>query len=246
MKSAILFFLMLGAISCKCNKKVSVDPKMDNSPLITLETSPCRGFCPVYKIAVKNDGHVDFEGIRFVKNMGQSTFQLTTAELEGLKKHLQEVNLWQYPESFPVTIADAPGSVITIFRGAETKEIRGSIELPKPIRDVAERLKSLTKAHGYNLESVDPNAIPNDAPKAELLVKLKPDVNAGNWLNALNQSSKANLRLVRRVSAENIWVLVFDASKHKTADMLTLLKSNESVLEAQENKEAQERGKNEE
>jgi hypothetical protein len=246
MKSAILFFLMLGSIACKSNKKVSIDPKMDSSPLITLETSPCRGFCPVYKIAIKNDGHVDFEGLRFVKNMGHSTFQLTPSELDGLKKHLQEANLWQYPESFPVTIADAPGSVITLYRGDEIKEIRGSVELPKPIKEVAERLKSLAKIHGYNLDSFDPNAIPEEAQQMALLVKLKPDVNAGNWINALNQSSKANLRLVRRVSAENIWVVVFDASKHKTADILTLLKSNDAVLEAQENREAQERNKNEE
>lgn len=236
---------MLGTLACKSNKKTGNVPEVDHTPLITLETSPCRGFCPVYKIAVKNDGHVDFEGLRFVKNMGQSNFQLTSAELEDLKKLLQEVNLWQYPESFPVTIADAPISAITIFRGAETKTIQGSVELPKPIQGVAERLKSLATAHGYDLKSVDPNAIPDEAPKTELLVKLKPDVNAGNWVNALNQNSKANLKLVRRITADNIWLVAFDASKHQTADMLILLKSNESVLEAQENKEAQERGKNE-
>ncbi len=217
---------------------------MDSLPLITLETTPCRGFCPVFKIAVRNDGHVDYTGVRFVRQMGQSTFQLTPTELEGLKKQLQEVNLWQYPESFPVTIMDAPGVSISIWRGAETKTIVGSVERPKPIKAVEETLKKLTTAHGYNLDSFDPTAIDENAPKQELLVKLKPDVNAGNWLNAFNQGSKANLRLVRRVNAENIWVVVFDASKHTTADMLTLLKSNPSVVEAQENKAAQERGKN--
>lgn len=237
--------MLIGSIACKSNKKSeNATVVADASPMIMLETSPCRGFCPVFKISVKNDGQAEYEGIRFVKQMGLSKFSLTTAELDGLKKMLQEVNLWQYPESFPVTIVDAAGASITIYKGNETKTIRGSVERPKPIRDVEEHLKSLAKAHGYNLDSMDPNAIDENAPKKELLVKLKPDVNAGNWLNAFNQSTKANLRLVKRISAENIWVVMYDASKHSAGDLLTLLKSNESVIEAQENKEAQERGKN--
>ena len=209
--------------------------------LIALETTPCRGFCPVFRLDFRNDGYVDYEGIRFVRKMGKSSFQLTEKELTALQQLLKTTNLWQYPESFPVTIVDAPGALITVHRDTETKTIRGSVERPEPIRKVEAHLKTLAEAHGYNLESLDPNAIPDGAPTTELLVKLKPAVNAGNWLRDINDGSKTNLRLVRRVSSDNIWLVAFDSGQFKKEDVLLLVKSNSDVLEAQYNKEAQER-----
>jgi hypothetical protein len=102
-------------------------------------------------------------------------------------------------------------------------------------------LAGLAKAHGYKLDSFNPDDIPDTSPKTELLVKLKPEINAGNWVRDINRVSKTNLKLVRRIGADNIWVVAFDASKFQQDDILTLLKSHEHVLEAQLNREAKER-----
>jgi Domain of unknown function (DUF6438) len=242
MKLVTLFFVGLSLIACKSNKKSDVVMQpTENQSLIILETTPCRGYCPVYKLDFGVDGTVQYEGIRFVQKIGTSSFQLTAAEQISLRKKLETANLWQYPESFPVTIADGPGATITIYNGKSEKNIRGSVERPKPIRDVQEFLAGLAKAHGYKLDSFNPDDIPDNAPKTELLVKLKPEINAGNWLRDINKVSKTNLKLVRRIGADNIWVIAFDASKFEQDDILTLLKSHEHVLEAQLNREAKER-----
>lgn len=242
MKLVNLFFLGLSLIACKSNKKSDIAMQTtENQSLIILETTPCRGYCPAYKLDFLANGTVQYEGIRFVEKIGTSSFQLTNTELILLRKKMETANLWQYPESFPVTIADGPGASITVYNGKAEKTIRGSVERPKPIRDMQDFLAGLAKAHGYKLESFNPDDIPDNAPKTELLVKLKPEINAGNWLRDINKVSKTNLKLVRRIGADNIWVVAFDASKFQQDDILTLLKSHEHVLEAQLNREAKER-----
>lgn len=212
-------------------------------PLIQLETSPCRGYCPVYRVLFRANGVAEYEGERFVEKIGRDSFRLTASELVQLRKAVETTNLWQYPNEFPVTIADAPGASLTVYRNSEQKTVRGSMERPKPIRDLDELLRQLTRAHGINLDSKDPNALPEGA-QSELLVKLKPGLNAGNWLRDFNQGgSEVQLKLVRRTggTGDNIWVVGYDRRKIEEKTLLDLLKTTDGVLEAQPNRQAQER-----
>jgi hypothetical protein len=243
MKSLILFLLLLGTVSCKSNDAFSNKAESaPATPLILLETSPCRGFCPVFKLSFRSDGLVTYEGIRFVKKTGSSTFQLTKQELSTLKKKLKKANLWQYPESFPSTIMDAPGASLTIYKGKTSKTIRGSVERPKQVIAMQEYLQVLAEKHSIDLKGVDPFTPPEPENRTELLVKLKPEINAGNWLRDINQSSKADLRLIKRTGADNIWVVAFEKNRFKTEEILLLIRSNEQVVDAQENREVKERG----
>ena len=234
--------MLLCLLACNSNKKTeNTVQKTDNQKLIQLETTPCRGYCPVYKLTFFTNGEAQYEGIRFVKEVALRKFKLTADEQKRLNNKLAATDLWKYPESFPTTIADAPGATITVYKDQLEKTITGSIERPKPIREVQDLLNELAIAHGISLNSVNPNDIPEEAPKTEVLVKLKPEINAGNWLRDLNQTSKTGLQLVRRVSADNLWVVAFDGSKFALNDILDLLKAHEHVLEAQPNRKASER-----
>ncbi len=242
MKPTILFCTILAFFACKSNKKGDTKAnEASGQTLVSLETTPCRGYCPIFKLTFLDNGAVQYAPERFVKSDKAATFQLTAEELETLKKKLSATNLWQYPETFKTQVMDAPGAILIAHRGAEQKTVRGSVELPKPIKDLKAHLEQLAKAHGIDLSSANPYELPDNGKKTELLVKLKPDVNAGNWLRDLNDSSKANLRLVRRVTSDNIWVVAFDGAAHPLNDMLDLLRANEHVLEAQINSKADDR-----
>ena len=99
----------------KCEKKAAV--VADHSPLVQFEMHGCRGFCPTYKLLFRNDGLVEYEGIRNMVKMGKDSIKLTEIELKNLRLAAKEVNLWQYPERIESQIADAPSSSITIFEG---------------------------------------------------------------------------------------------------------------------------------
>jgi Domain of unknown function (DUF6438) len=238
-KNSLLCMLVALLAGCQSNRNTKV--VNDPSPLISLRTGGCRGYCPMFVLEFKQNGQVDYEGIRSVEREGKSSFQLTDSELKSLRTTIESVNLWQYPERFPTTIADAPGATLTIFRAGQSKEITGGPERPQPIRNLDDQLRALATVHGYNLKSFNPEAT---KPSAELLVRLKPDINAGNWLPALNEKSKADLRLIRRASSENVWVVSFNPTIHQATDLIDLLKAQPEVLEAQLNRAVEERNKN--
>lgn len=237
MKLTGLFLGLLAMIACG-STQTAKNGRVTS--LVQLETAPCRGFCPVYSLHFYSNGKVEYNGLRFVEKEGLSSFQLTSKELAALKKKLKAVNLWQYPESFPTRIADAPNATLTVYKGDQQKIVRGVVDVPQPVTELQQHLRHLAEVHGYNLKGRDPNLI-HDENRQEVLVRLQPDINAGNWVRDLNQSSGIYLRLLRRTGAENIWVVGFDGEKVTQEDVLLLLRSHESVLEAQPNRAVKER-----
>ncbi|MBK7938405.1 MAG: hypothetical protein IPJ82_15590 [Lewinellaceae bacterium] len=206
--------------------------------LVAIESGSCFGFCPVFKLIVQNDGWVHFEGIRFTEKIGKDSFQLTADELKRLKTKVKDVNLWQYPDHVETHIADAPYVTLTAFDGKNVKQVKGSVDRPAPLLELENLLKDLAEAHGIAVKrGVNPNEIP-DASKRELIVRLKPELNAGNWIA---QFSDIRIRLVRRLSEDNIWLLTYDGTQVEEKTLIEILKKTDGVVDVQSNKKVQER-----
>lgn len=227
MRTTLLFLLLAAFFACKTRKDA---PPTDNSNLIRLATQGCRGYCPEYTLEFRNNGSVTYEGIRNVEKMGKTEFQLTPEELRTLKAEVQKVNLWQYPEMIESGVADAPYATLTVYDGSKSHPVSGSIDRPKPIIDLEVRLKNLAEAHGLQVKrGFDPND-PILKLTAQIVVKLKPEVNAGNWIAKFDDGIK--LRLIRRVATENNWLLAYNPDQFSETEIIDLLKSVDGVLDA--------------
>ena len=206
--------------------------------LVAVESGACFGFCPVFKLLVRNDGLVYFEGIRFTEKIGKDSFNLTSDELKRLKAKVKEVNLWQYPDNVETHIADAPYVTLTAFDSEKIKQVKGSVDRPAPLLELENMLKDLAGAHGFEVKrGVNPNEISDDS-KRELIVRLKPQLNAGNWIA---QFTDIRMRLVRRLSEDNIWLLMYDGAQTEEKSLIELLKKTDGVMDVQSNKKVQER-----
>ncbi|MBV6439177.1 MAG: hypothetical protein DYG98_20485 [Haliscomenobacteraceae bacterium CHB4] len=236
MKTLLFFLSALAFFSAeKCKKK---SPGGDASNLVSLETGPCFGFCPVFKLEVLNNGFVRYNGERFVEKVGKDSFYLTRTELKQLKEKIQSVNLWQYPDMIKTDVVDAPFATLIAYEGEKSKTVRGSIDRPAPLLELEGLLKDLAEAHGLQLKrGINPNSPPSGTMK-EVIVQLKPDVNAGNWVN---QFTEFKLRLVRRISAENIWIVAFDPKQIEEKALIDVLKDMDGVVEVQTNMPAKDR-----
>jgi Domain of unknown function (DUF6438) len=240
MKYLFLIFYSVSALfyACKGSKKSNstvptVPEAVSGQPLIALETHGCRGYCPTYKLTFLTDQTLQYEGIRSVEKMGASTTKITPAEYKTLEEAVKKVNLWQFPERFESTVADAPASTMTVYSKDKNHSVTGTIDRPKPIQDLELMMKNLAEAHGLRVKKgVDPNEIPADN-KRELIVKLKENLNAGNWAA---QFQEIKVRLVRRLGAENIWLVSFDGAQVSEKDMIEILKSTEGVIQVESNK----------
>ena len=231
----ILAALSLASSAGKCRKNTSGG---DASNLVELKTSGCFGFCPMFRLTALNNGLVRYEGERFVEKVGKDSFQLTPAELKQLKTKVKDANLWQYPDKIKTDIVDAPFATLIAYEGGRSKTVTGSVDRPAPLLELEALLKDLAEAHGVQVKrGVNPNDPPAKAPK-ELIVKLKPDVNAGNWVA---QFQEIKVRLVRRLGSENIWLVSYDSSQVGEKDMIEVLKSTQGVLEVQANGQVKDR-----
>lgn len=68
-----------------------VRPPIQNLVQVTLERSVCFGRCPVYRIVISADGHVEYLGMQFVKAEGMHSKSINVAALHQLKDELNRV-----------------------------------------------------------------------------------------------------------------------------------------------------------
>ena len=226
-------------MACTSNHAPQAGNKRQAPAFAGLETAGCYGWCPVYKLRFHTDGKVQYEGIRFTEKTGTVEIMLTKAETKELKAAVEQTNLWQYPDKIESNVVDAPGATLIAYRGTETKRVFGTIDRPQPLLELQGLMKSIVERHGVDLtRGVNPNDPAPGAPKAELIVQLKKDVNAGNWLV---QFEELKLKLVRRIASDNIWLVSYDPAEIEEKSLIDLLKGSEEVLEVQVNKEVKER-----
>jgi Domain of unknown function (DUF6438) len=231
MKTLLFFLASISMMATtKCHNKPNALPN-DPSPLVQLQMHGCRGYCPTYKILFRNDGMLEYEGIRNMVKQGKDTVQLNGTELKQLREALASLNLWQYPERIESQVADASNATITVFGNEKEHSVHGSIDRPKPILEFENLLEDLAEAHGLKVkEGVNPYTAP--ANQQEILVKFKPEINPGNFLM---QFEDIRLRIVRRVSAENLWIIGYNPDQITQKQLIDLLKGMEGVLEAKAN-----------
>ncbi len=236
MRTTLLLLLFAAFFACKTRKDT---PPTNDTNLVRLATQGCRGYCPEYTLDFRNNGSVTYEGIRNIEKMGKVEFQLTPEELRTLKAEVQKTNLWQYPENIESGVADAPYATLTVFDDSKSHPVSGSIDRPKPVLDLEVSLKNLAEAHGLQVKrGFDPND-PILKLTAQIVVKLKSDLNAGNWIAKFDAGIK--LRLIRRVATENNWLVAYNPDQFSETEIIDLLKSTEGVLDALPSKDVKNR-----
>ncbi len=233
MKTILFAFMSLALLAAgKCGKH------RDAGNLISIESGACFGFCPVFRLSVQKNGLVHYEGIRFTEKVGKDSFNLSGEELKRLKIKVMEANLWQYPDIIKTDLVDAPFVSLTAFEGEKSKTVKGTIDRPAPLLELEGLLKDLAEAHGFQVKrGVNPNEI-SDRSGREVIVRLKPELNAGNWAA---QFTDIKVRLVRRLSEDNIWLLMYDGAEVDEKTLIGMLKKTDGVVDVQPNKKVQER-----
>jgi len=207
--------------------------------LVSLQTHGCFGYCPMFTVTLWDNGRLDYLGDRFVEKAGTDTIFVTAEELVRLKTAIESTNLWQYPENIPTQIADAPSATLTAFRSDGTSHrVKGSMDRPQSIVELQKMLQNIAEAHGLKVnKGVNPNEIVPEQ-RREVIVLLKPEVNAGNWIT---QFTDLKLQLLRRTGTENRWLVGFDPKQIDEKTLLERLRKSDGALEATPNRRSEER-----
>lgn len=95
--------------------------------VITLERTGCFGPCPIYRLTLRGDGEVVFEGKRFVKSVGKLTAHVPPEDVQRLAEEFKKANYFSLRDKY-VSPADGcqqwatdnPSAITSIkFEGKE-------------------------------------------------------------------------------------------------------------------------------
>ena len=120
--------------------------------LITLERTICYGTCPAYKLTVKSDGTVLFEGLNYTNVKGKIEDKISAEKVKQLIKEFQTVDYFnlngKYDTQSCFQVTDNPSASTSIRINGKTKSIshyRGCVEGTDDFKKELSNLTELEK-----------------------------------------------------------------------------------------------------
>lgn len=199
--------------------------------LFQYEHGGCRGYCPIYKLLVHNDGTLEFNGFRNVEKVGNQMVKLSPDEFGRLKSQVLKANIWQYSE-LPITVADAPRRSFTVYQGRDEHKIKGAGELPKQLVELEDLIQEIAESHGIMVK----NGVNSDDPAnmtGEVVVRFQPGVDAEAFCK---QFLEIKVQAIRRLDDKNTWLIGYYPSQiAEDPFMHNILENMEGVLDVRAN-----------
>jgi len=99
---------------------------------VTLERTPCMGMCPTYKVTIRGDGVVTWNGIANVAASGERTGRVTRKQLGELDRTLAAIRFFDLddqgnlpsPRTFKFSMCtDTSHAIVTAKRGAKQHRV---------------------------------------------------------------------------------------------------------------------------
>ncbi|HQU85773.1 MAG TPA: DUF6438 domain-containing protein [Pyrinomonadaceae bacterium] len=123
----LLFYFDCGSVKNSPPQNQNVMQKIPNDLQITLERTVCYGRCPAYKLSVKADGTVLFEGIDFTKVKGKTEGKISEEKLKQLVKAFQDADYFNLNGKYDYEncnqMTDHPSATTSIQMDGKTKTI---------------------------------------------------------------------------------------------------------------------------
>ena len=124
----LLFYFDCGSVkNNEPPQNQTVTQKIPDDLLITLERTNCYGTCPAYKLSVKFDGTVSFEGLNFTARKGKVEDKLSADKVNQLVKSFENADYFnlngKYDTQNCYQWTDNPSATTSIQMNGETKSI---------------------------------------------------------------------------------------------------------------------------
>ena len=139
-KISLTILVFLFYFDCNMVKNVSLPENISNNVeiansqnqsegipddlLITLERTACYGTCPIYKLIIKADGSILFEGERFTKTKGKAEGEISKEKVRKLIEEFKKVDYFNLNGKYDCyQMTDNPSAVTSIQINGKKKSI---------------------------------------------------------------------------------------------------------------------------
>ncbi|MFC1894066.1 DUF6438 domain-containing protein [Chloroflexota bacterium] len=121
--------------------------------VITLERTPCYGFCPVYKLTIGGDGTVVYEGKDFVSIRNREETTISRDEIDQLVKEFKRIDYFSLNDEYTErTITDAPSVITSITLDGKTKTIEhyhGDFSAPEELTELEDKIDEIVNSEKW-------------------------------------------------------------------------------------------------
>ena len=118
----------------------SATPAPQGSITITLERTACFGFCPVYRVTLRDDGTVEYTGRQHVKVTGAQTWKIDPAAVRALAQEMQDAGYFELQDQYRAMVTDHPTVHTSLTIGSRTKKIQHYVAGPQKLKDLEARI----------------------------------------------------------------------------------------------------------
>ena len=131
MKRLLMASILILIAALACSAQTSSQDK-DRITEVTLERTSCFGTCPDYKVTLRRDGTIIYEGRRFVQMMG--TYKGEAYGFDRLAQLILAQKYFDMKDDYSRPITDMPSAITSVVRAGKRKTIvdyaeTGPIEL---------------------------------------------------------------------------------------------------------------------
>lgn len=119
-----LFLTLLLLVSASAiHAQAATATEEANTPVITLERTPCFGTCPVYTVEIYADGTVKYNGEKFVQVLGEQTSQIDPQTVTAMVAAFDSLGYFDWNDFNSMTISDLPSTITSVTRDGVTHRI---------------------------------------------------------------------------------------------------------------------------
>jgi len=117
--------------------------------IIALETTPCRGTCPVQQLTVYADGRVRYVGLEHTERLGTYELRLPKRDLARLRQGFRDARFFDFKTSYQAKVSDLPSTYLTFADGGRTHTVLDYYGTPAAVKKLETEVLTLLKRKGW-------------------------------------------------------------------------------------------------
>lgn len=236
--SIISFTLILS--SCGAGKYATM--AKDGEVEMSLSKGMCFGKCPVYNLKVMKGGMAEISAKKHVQGKkGLYRKKMDKDAYTELLKAFKESNYTEFLPMYKSNIPDLPMVTIGYMANDTLALVRGKEERPSGLMQLQYKMEKLAQSEGWDLieEYTRPDIEEQEKEPAyilsEIIILPNPGTMLPRWFKTYEEFG---LRVLKRITPnQNYWLVTYDQGKIKPEKIMTMLKADASIKEAEFNKE---------
>ncbi len=94
--------------------------------VLSLQTTPCMGTCPIYRLEVYQDGTLRYQGSQFTERIGTYRGKLPVKRLKAIFEQAEAINFADLSDTYPtgnMQIMDLPSSILYLRTDSWQKQV---------------------------------------------------------------------------------------------------------------------------